>query len=334
MAGNQTKEVDTKLYEIKRKNVYPYIGKITVFILNHENNRQIADNIEKELKGSNIEFKRDVLEFTSCYENKVNVFDEVKYMVVLVSGDILRDWALMGILLDNYDLKGDNSNIIPIIVENALYDPMEKSRIVKALQEYSKKYVNECYIQDYDDGVPEELERIQRIITMVKDFLNFSLKKDKKSDQPYFRKIVKYIKLDTGIDLESEKNIMDDEGARMGKPSAITNNFYGDINGMQIQQGNEKAKQSQILGQPDVDYEKVQRIVEQIRKYDDKLDLEYGESAVKAREILTEVASLAEQKKEPGKIKNALLALKDLSIGITGSLIASGIVSVISGLNI
>lgn len=326
---------DTKLYEIKRKDVLPYVGKVSIFILNHPNNKLVADEIEKNLKDNDIEVKRDISEFSTYYDDKINVFDDVRYMVVLVSTEFLHDWSLMGILFDNYDLDGDNSRIIPLIVEDVLYDPMKKSNIVKELQDYSVQYADKYYVKDYDEEAPKELEKMQRIIKMAKDFLNLSLKRDKRSDKLYFKKVIKYIETDLGISLNNEKGTsVEKENTRMERQGGMTNNFYAPVNEVQIQQGNETAIQTQTLKQSDIDYEKVLKIVEEIKKNENKLDDVFGENATKVREILAEVTSLAEQKKEPKKIKDSLLLLKDLSIGIAGSLVASGIVGLISSLNL
>lgn len=326
---------DTKLYQIKRKDVVPYVGKVSIFILNHAKDKAVADEIEKNIKDIGIEIKRDVSEFSSYYDDKINVFDEVRYMVVLVSKDFLRDWSLMGILLDNYDLNGGNSNIIPLIVENDLYDPMEKSNIVKSLQEYCVQYADIYYVKDYDEEVPKELEKMQRIIKMAKDFLNLSLKRDKRSDKLFFKKVIKYIETDLGISLNNEKGTsVGEENTRMERQGGMTNNFYAPVNGVQIQHGNETAIQTQTLKQSDIDYKNVLKIVDEIKKNENKLDDVFGENATKVREILSEVTTLAEQKKEPKKINDFLLDLKNLSIGITGSLIASGIVGMISSLNL
>lgn len=336
MANKRIKNLDedAKLYEIKRKNVLPYVGYVSVYILNHVNDKLIADEIDRNIRDS-VEIKRDISEFESYYDAKINVFSEVRYMVVLVSRDFLKDWALMGILLDNYDLKGDDSNIIPLIVEDILYDPMEKTKIINFLKDYCVHYVEEYYVKDYDEDIPEELEKLQRIIALVKKFLSFSLKRDKKSDKPFYQKIIKYIESDMGINLMDEKKrVAEEEKNRMEEYGGMTNNFYAPVNGIQIQQGNKTAIQTQSHEQSTIDFENVQKVVEEIKKNDKNLDDIFGENASKVREILSEVTVLAKQQKEPKKVKDALLVLKDLSIGVTGSLIASGIVSMISGLNL
>lgn len=53
---------------------------------------------------------------------------------------------------------------------------------------------------------------------------------------------------------------------------------------------------------------------------------EYGEQATEVREKLDEISVLVQKKENPGKIKSLLMELKNLSVGVGGSLIATGIV--------
>lgn len=337
MASSNIKKSDndTKIYEIKRKNILPYVGRVSVFILNSVENKALADEIEMGIKSYNIDIKRDVSEFDSYYNDIINIFDEVTYLVILVSKDFFLDWALMEILLHNYDMSGINNNIIPLIVENDLYEPIEKMKILKSLQEYSINFANKFFVEDYDEVVPEELAKMQQIIKMAKDFLNFSLNRDKKSNKPLYQKIVRYIESDMGANLKcNKKNITGKGDSNMNIHNEVTNHFHADVNGIQIQQGNQTAKQNQTFEQSEFDYENVQKVIEEIKRNENELEGVYGENVNKVQEILQEVALLAEKKKEPKKIRESLLLLKDLSIGISGSLIASGIASMISGLNL
>ena len=53
---------------------------------------------------------------------------------------------------------------------------------------------------------------------------------------------------------------------------------------------------------------------------------EYGEQATEVREKLDEISSLVQKKENTGRIKSLLIELKNLSVGVGGSLIATGIV--------
>ena len=121
----------------------------------------------------------------------------------------------------------------------------------------------------------------------------------------------------------------DKEGVSM-QSSSNTNNFFGDVTGIQIQQGTVNSTQNQTVNQ-ELDYESIKKLVEQIRKYDILLDSEFGDKASELREKVNEVSDLAETKSNPSRIKILLGDIKNLAIGVSGSLIASGIISLVQG---
>ena len=55
------------------------------------------------------------------------------------------------------------------------------------------------------------------------------------------------------------------------------------------------------------------------------LDAEFGDKASELREKIVSLEELIEKRDNPSKIKLLLTELKNLAIGVTGSLIASGI---------
>ena len=103
-----------------------------------------------------------------------------------------------------------------------------------------------------------------------------------------------------------------------------TNNFYGEATGIQIQQGTNNSLQEQTITQ-EFNYAKVKEVLEQIKKYDSMFDEEYGEKAPELRNMIEEIEVLLQKRENPSKIKMVLTEIKNLSIGIAGSLIASGI---------
>lgn len=129
-----------------------------------------------------------------------------------------------------------------------------------------------------------------------------------------------------GIEYFKEKEIQMRENQRITKN---TNNFYGEVTGVQIQQGTVNSSQSQSVNQG-FDYAEVAEIIEKIKKYDSFLDDEYGENALEIRNKIDEIEDLVQKKENPSRIKTLLSDIKNLSIGVTGSLIASGIVTLLS----
>lgn len=108
-----------------------------------------------------------------------------------------------------------------------------------------------------------------------------------------------------------------------------TNNFYGEATGIQIQQGTNNSLQEQTITQ-EFNYAKVKEVLEQIKKYDSMFDEEYGEKALELRNMIEEIEVLLQKRENPSKIKMVLTEIKNLSIGIAGSLIASGILATIA----
>lgn len=108
-----------------------------------------------------------------------------------------------------------------------------------------------------------------------------------------------------------------------------TNNFYGEATGIQIQQGTNNSLQEQTITQ-EFNYAKVKEVLEQIKKYDSMFDEEYGEKAPELRNMIEEIEVLLQKRENPSKIKMVLTGIKNLSIGIAGSLIASGILATIA----
>lgn len=108
-----------------------------------------------------------------------------------------------------------------------------------------------------------------------------------------------------------------------------TNNFYGEATGIQIQQGTNNSLQEQTITQ-EFNYSKVKEVLEQIKKYDSMFDEEYGEKAPELRNMIEEMEVLLQKRENPSKIKMVLTEIKNLSIGIAGSLIASGILATIA----
>ena len=129
-----------------------------------------------------------------------------------------------------------------------------------------------------------------------------------------------------GIEYFKEKEIQMKENQRI---TNNTNNFYGEVTGVQIQQGTVNSSQSQSVNQG-FDYAEVAEIIQKIKKYDSLLDDEYGENALEIRNKIDEIEYLVQKKENPSRIKTLLSDIKNLSIGVTGSLIASGIVTLLS----
>lgn len=106
------------------------------------------------------------------------------------------------------------------------------------------------------------------------------------------------------------------------------NNFHGDVKYIQIQQGTMNSTQNQCNKELE-DYEKILSVVSEIRKYDKEFYQIYKENTDKVNNMLNEIPILI-QKRENSSIKKKLQTLRELSMGVSGSLVASGIVQLLS----
>ena len=125
-----------------------------------------------------------------------------------------------------------------------------------------------------------------------------------------------------GIEYFKDKERMN----QLEQMSSNVTNFYGPVNNIQMQQGTVNSTQTQTISTESIEFEKVSEFIERVKKYDPILEDEYGEQATDVREKLDEISFLVQKKENPGKIKSLLMELKNLSVGVGGSLIATGIV--------
>lgn len=123
---------------------------------------------------------------------------------------------------------------------------------------------------------------------------------------------------------QDKENAMNQEQ----KTNSYTNIFNGDVSDIQIQQGTKNSTQTKNVNNG-FDYDAVGKIIEQIRKYDGMLDSEFGESASELREKMEEISVLVQRQQNPSKIQALLGDIKNLAMGVGGSLIASGILSLL-----
>lgn len=112
--------------------------------------------------------------------------------------------------------------------------------------------------------------------------------------------------------------------------SSNINSFYGNVSNIQLQQGNVNSTQIQTVTDVEtIDFDKVSEFVTKIKKYDSLLEDEFGDKAKEVRQKITEIDTLVQKKENPSKVKILLMELKNLSIGVAGSLIATRIVDII-----
>lgn len=97
--------------------------------------------------------------------------------------------------------------------------------------------------------------------------------------------------------------------------------------GRDIYQQIKSPNATQVIGPDDnFDFTSASEIIEKIKSYDFMLDKEFGENANDLRSAMKD-AEEGIQKKDSSKVKSALTLIRDLAVGATGSIIASGILA-------
>jgi hypothetical protein len=140
-------------------------------------------------------------------------------------------------------------------------------------------------------------------------------------DYPYIIRL-----LADGLAYFEEKKIFEDNS----KPHSNTNNFYGPVSGIQIQQGTTNSMQHQSIS-PAMDASKISELISTIRKYDSSLNDEYGEdNADILRNTVTELEGLENKPDVEVKRRNLLSCIREMSVNAGGGLIAEGILHLIS----
>ena len=110
-------------------------------------------------------------------------------------------------------------------------------------------------------------------------------------------------------------------------------NIQGNINGVQIQQGTTNSSQFQNVNQV-FDYEKVAEKLNEIDKYVPMFADIYGHDCEKAENALNEAKEAVVARENPSKIKKALSILKDVSLRVSSSLIATGILTLLEKIGV
>ena len=105
--------------------------------------------------------------------------------------------------------------------------------------------------------------------------------------------------------------------------------------GIQIQQNSTGTSQN-MTNTIGLDYAQTLKVLEEIKGYFDfpKFQETFGENADNVKAVVEETIKAAQDKEDENLIKKSLRVIKELATGAAGSLIASGILSLLGTLNI
>ena len=104
-------------------------------------------------------------------------------------------------------------------------------------------------------------------------------------------------------------------------------------NGIQIQQNSDGAMQEMTNSQT-FNYDKALEVLKEIKEYIDfpQFQTTFKENSENVKAIIEDTIQAAENKEDVGIVKKSLRILKDLAVGASGSLIASGIIALLGTL--
>lgn len=203
--GNRNEE-GLKLYEIKRKNKRNQTNNIVsfpikIFVLYHNTNKEQILDMESKLANKSLEFENNLANVKSNSNRKLKLLRYFDYIVVILSKKCLEDYTLMEVLADNFVIgkNGKNKKIIPIIIEQDIYEPETRAQIIKWWIDRYNDYEKNFFRGKYGDDISKTLEKMQQIIEMLKMFLVFSKDKDIKSDEEPYSRLIKKIEEYSGV---------------------------------------------------------------------------------------------------------------------------------------
>ena len=106
-------------------------------------------------------------------------------------------------------------------------------------------------------------------------------------------------------------------------------------NGIQIQQNSDGAMQEMTNSQT-FTYDKALEVLKEIKEYIDfpQFQTTFKENSENVKDIIEDTIKAVENKEDVGIVKKSLRILKDLAVGASGSLIASGIIALLGTLSL
>lgn len=109
--------------------------------------------------------------------------------------------------------------------------------------------------------------------------------------------------------------------------NSFTNNFFGNVQNVQIQQGTEDSYQKQ----ENIDYAGYQEILTELKKYENESNEEFGDNVVSLREEINNLENMVKNKDKESKIKKVLKTIKEIAIEASGGVVASAIIELLKG---
>nr|WP_307991277.1 hypothetical protein [uncultured Niameybacter sp.] len=105
--------------------------------------------------------------------------------------------------------------------------------------------------------------------------------------------------------------------------------------GIQVQQATVGSTQQQTIT-TEFDYSKLEEVISEIKGYldDPKFIEAFGENVSKVKDTIECSEYMIKERKDPSIIKKTLTIVKEIAVGVTGSLIASGILGLLVSIGV
>ena len=295
--GNECKRNDG-IYDIKPKdsihkgnNGVTENKEIVIFELFHDNDKERVLEIESEFAGKNVKFIKE-MDYADINIAKQNsILRCCTYMLVMVSNEYLKDFYLMKILAKNYKKGGQNRKALPVIIEKSIYEPEQQAELEDFWEHRTEGYKEKFFTGNFGGKKAETIKEMQSITEMIGDFVEFSVRKDPKSNLKPFEKVIKRIE-------KNNKGIIEEkEGVRV-------ENYFDKCQIIQAK-GHAKVKAKQVNEQDS--HSDLEEIIKAIKEELENMQSQEAESAKDALGLLQE--EMEEEKPRKSRINKCFRLL-------------------------
>ena len=126
--------------------------------------------------------------------------------------------------------------------------------------------------------------------------------------------------------IESYLTVMGYEMGLDQQTRNINNNIYGNVNNIEVQQGNNNIMNNYSEG---VDYDNLQAALTEIAKNKSFFESAFGSEAENISNKINQLAELAEKRENPGVIKTLINDIRGIAAAAGGNLVAAGVLALL-----
>lgn len=168
----------------------------TILMLYNVGNLSDMSELEPALRKINVKLTKGMGEVPNRFKKNKNIASAYDYVGMIFSVQSLKDYPLMCDVIGVFQIKRNRNKIIPLIVEDKIYEPEIQGEIVQCWDNRISAFNEGYYQKDHSISVLEKLRKMQEIRNCLEDIFCFATDIDKKSDLSVFDKIKKRVKED------------------------------------------------------------------------------------------------------------------------------------------